>query len=254
MTIRLLLATLAGLILSGSVLAQEFAPEHHERVAEHAPWGHPIGNPWNGNIKWLARTAYVSAYDEHENGGRVPMWGCYRVNRDFLKKNVKRKGKLCILPWRSRRDQSCSGSGVRRILRVPRVCPGHLALWAVMGGDRDGGELFAGEISCDQSVTAAVSSSTAKLGVASTLFRQCERMRSGRDRGLPGGAQWLPRREFACCTWPETRLDPADHSMCCRRDPVWDCDGSRPLGLCNRTVWWECRRSPTECDPWVRAA
>ena len=139
MLMRLMILAVVTTVTVYADAADDFsAGPAQKRAEEMCPWGHPTQNPWGGDLKYLARTAYVSAYDDRPEGGLVPLWVAYRVSQDLLKKDVKRKGEFASF----RKDPDLKHAAVDSeyvgFFDSRGFARGHLAPWAVMGGDRNG--------------------------------------------------------------------------------------------------------------------
>lgn len=96
---------------------------------------HFAGAPSCADGLLLVRTGYVNCYDE---GRRVPTWVAFRVEPDYLNQ-PRRNGRFERFRTdpdmdRAVRYADYTGSGYDR---------GHLAPYAIMGGDRDGDGLYA---------------------------------------------------------------------------------------------------------------
>ncbi len=82
------------------------------------------------------RQGYVTAYDQ---ANRIPSWVAYRVEPASLEGKPARKGKY----KRFRTDTSLPNPVSTGEYTNSGFARGHLAPWAVMGGDRDGDGKFA---------------------------------------------------------------------------------------------------------------
>lgn len=119
--------------------ADDFTAGPDRKRAEAAcPWGYPVQNPWNGEMKYLARNGYVSVYDDRKEGGLVPLWVAYEVNKSLLEKDVKRKGKYKKFRPDPDLQNAVLDDEYLGFFDSRGFARGHLAPWAVMGGDRDG--------------------------------------------------------------------------------------------------------------------
>ncbi len=112
-------------------------------LAEHLCWGNPAGD------SILARQGYVLSYN---NELRIPGWVAYHIKPGYIKFKPARKGRFS----RFRTDKHpyiknpVSDKEYKGLNKTDGFARGHLAPYAVMGGDRDNDSLFASE---DKSVT-----------------------------------------------------------------------------------------------------
>jgi endonuclease G len=104
--------------------ATELTDEELTSIATHAPFGLPD----HDNL--LIRPGYISSYNPQ---GLIPQWTAYHISPDYLgtPKRQKDFSKFRIDPQLSNpvRTSDYTNSGFSR---------GHLAPYAIMGGDRDG--------------------------------------------------------------------------------------------------------------------
>lgn len=84
------------------------------------------------------RQGYFMAYDA---ANRIPAWVAYRIEPAFLEGKPERKGKYKSF----RTDNEMPDSVKDADYKNSGFARGHLAPWAVMGGDRDGDGLFAAD-------------------------------------------------------------------------------------------------------------
>ena len=96
---------------------------------EHIEYGFPTSQ------LILERNAYTVSYDKVK---RIPNWVAYTIKPDFLN-NPKRKSRFKSF----KADPDISNPVVQKDYTHSGYARGHLAPWAISGGDRDGDGLYA---------------------------------------------------------------------------------------------------------------
>lgn len=134
---RLGFLLLFSLLATGSLAqpATTFTPEQQALIDEHAYGGLPSGQPI------LVRQGYITEYDVNS---RIPKWVAYHVTPDY-RNTPRRQG--AFKSFRTDPDiaNPVTNSDYTGLFSSRGYARGHLAPYAVMGGDRDGDGQYAAQ-------------------------------------------------------------------------------------------------------------
>ena len=130
-------ALLTAAVLLGLTPPARTCADEAALLAEHVFGGLPVGGEEGDPV--LVRQGYVLKYDVD---GRVPVWVAYHVKPDY-RKTPKREGKFKAFRTDPDAPHAVKDDEYTGLFKARGFARGHLAPYAVMGGDRDGDGLYA---------------------------------------------------------------------------------------------------------------
>ena len=131
--VRRLVLVLLALSLVSAAPPPQFTPEQQALIATHVYGGLPADD------EIYVRHGYVMQYIPDY---RVPAWSAYYVTLDYLKK-PKREGQFSSFRTDPDVTDGVADGEYVGFFKNRGFARGHLAPYAVMGGDRDGDGLYA---------------------------------------------------------------------------------------------------------------